>query len=222
LADDAQFFAASTFANSEKIPLFDVNRARQQGQRALAISEPWGDRAQYLMLEEERPKYLSTRCSLLLSMAHNEIISNRDNPDPVLALSFLEMARRIQPPTRGAYKLRSQCNLLLGKPLEAREDMRLAEDGATPISAHDWFLEGESQRMSNAGSSALATVGEVSKSHENLERAIDNYRRVLELEPRNYWARFQLGRCLFEFGRTAESIEALSTCIALRPESPWA
>lgn len=40
--------------------------------------------------------------------------------------------------------------------------------------------------------------------------------------PRRYWAQFQLGRCCLSQGRGSEAVEALGTCIALRPDSPWA
>ena len=55
-----------------------------------------------------------------------------------------------------------------------------------------------------------------------MKKAIAEYRQALVLDPDHYWALFQLGRCSLSLGRLAEAVETLGTCVALKPQSPWA
>ena len=54
-----------------------------------------------------------------------------------------------------------------------------------------------------------------------MDKAIDQYRQALRIDPDHYWSHFQLGRCYLSLSRLAEAVEALGACVALRPEAPW-
>src|SRR5262249_11374702 len=59
-------------------------------------------------------------------------------------------------------------------------------------------------------------------NRKDVEEAIREYRLALQLDPRHFWGRFRLGRCLLALDESQEAVEVLSGCIALRPDSPWA
>ena len=54
-----------------------------------------------------------------------------------------------------------------------------------------------------------------------MERAIEEYREALRIDPEHYWSQFQLGRSYLSLSRRAEAVEALGACVALRPDAPW-
>jgi tetratricopeptide (TPR) repeat protein len=54
-----------------------------------------------------------------------------------------------------------------------------------------------------------------------MERAIDEYRQALRIDPDHYWSHLQLGRSFLSLSRFAEAVEALGACVALRPDAPW-
>jgi tetratricopeptide (TPR) repeat protein len=56
----------------------------------------------------------------------------------------------------------------------------------------------------------------------DFSEAISEYRKALQIDPAHYWSNFQLARCLINAGKLPEAIEAFGTCIALKPEAPWA
>jgi tetratricopeptide (TPR) repeat protein len=100
-----------------------------------------------------------------------------------------------------------------------------ARDPRTPATAEDHFQLGELFRLNQ-----VVRVTDVhppsepvsALRDENLKRAVEEYRRALNQDPRHYWAHFQLGRCYLGLGRHNEAIETLGACIALRPDTPWA
>ena len=67
LADEAQFFAASTDASSERVPYYEPRRATA-AHRGGAIATPWGERAENLPLDKERYEFLQSQYELLLLM----------------------------------------------------------------------------------------------------------------------------------------------------------
>ncbi len=92
-------------------------------------------------------------------------------------------------------------------------------DNATAL---DYFLLGESYRRTPQARSVREVEQEDDGDRpERLERAIEAYRKALEIDPNDYWSHFQLGRCYIRLGRFAEGVEALGSCVALRPQAPW-
>jgi serine/threonine protein kinase/Flp pilus assembly protein TadD len=223
LADEAQYFAANADAISERVPYYDPRRATAAGNAALAIAENWGPQAERLPLPQERRTLKQTHAALLFLMAKTELEQDRDTSSARQALAMLDTAQKIMPPSRSFLLLRSQCRARLEDKQAAQRDQEQALKPQTPITAQDYFVEGELLRVKDSGSSALRLAEDEGKpDREYLLQAIDSYRNALQLDPQHYWARFQLGRCLLALGRGPEAVEALSACAALRPDSPWA
>jgi tetratricopeptide (TPR) repeat protein len=87
--------------------------------------------------------------------------------------------------------------------------------------AQELFLQGERRRLQSAV--IFPASGRLQGANrDHLLGAVSLYQAALENDPAHYWARFQLARCYLALGRTAESVEAFSACIALRPQTPWA
>jgi tetratricopeptide (TPR) repeat protein len=226
LADEAQFFAANTDAISERVPYYEPRRAMEAGTAALAIAAPWGDRANGLPLTEERAEFLRSQYALVLLMAQAKLKSLAPDDSPQQALTLLDRARTMGPPSRGYFAIRSECLASLGESQAAQLERERASGPATPVTAQDHFLAGEQLRLRDAGASGRAVTEMIDERadlrREHLNAALDEYRQALALDPQHYWARFQTGRCLLALGRTPEAIGVLSGCVALRPASPWA
>ena len=102
-----------------------------------------------------------------------------------------------------------------------RREEEQANDTTKPMTAQDHFFRGELLRDLDVGAGAAAMGNDKPLPRRHLNDVLAEYSQTLKLDPRHYWARFQLGRCLLALGRTPEAIEALGACIALRPNSPW-
>lgn len=91
------------------------------------------------------------------------------------------------------------------------------------MTAQDWFLVGEMQRTSvNQFNRISSKPFEYKSGGSPLLSAIAAYQQALQLDPKHYWSQFQLARCYLMNQRGPEAVAALGTCIALRPEAPWA
>ena len=84
------------------------------------------------------------------------------------------------------------------------------------------FSPGKSYARKTPARHGARIASDNAPAREHLDRAIIEYRLALRLHPRHYWARYQLGQCLLALGKTHEAVEALSGCLALRPDYPWA
>ncbi len=222
LADEAQYFAANTDAIAERVPYYDSDHARAVGKAALAIADHWGEQAELLPLSDARAEFLQSHSALLILMAQTALQGGQHSAEPHLALALLDKANAIQPASRGYYQLRCIGLTLLGEHDAADRDKTRANHPDTAVTAQDHFLQGELLRMGDAGSAANMLGEDAQPRREHLTNAIDEYRSALRLDPRHFWARFQLGRCLLALGRGPEAIETLSACVAIRPDSPWA
>jgi tetratricopeptide (TPR) repeat protein len=52
------------------------------------------------------------------------------------------------------------------------------------------------------------------------EAASDEFRRALDLDPRDFWANFHQGVCDYRLGRFADALAAFRVCVALSPSTP--
>ena len=118
--------------------------------------------------------------------------------------------------------MRIRCLALLDEHVAARRDQQDSDRLQLPATAADYFLQGESHRCQDIGASTRLLGDESHQRGMYLAQAIEEYQQALRLDPRHYWARFQLGRAQLALGQTAEAIATLSACIAVRPKSPWA
>jgi tetratricopeptide (TPR) repeat protein len=222
LADEAQFFAANTDAASEEVPYYDGARAKADGEAALAIAAPWGAQAEQLPLVDQRADFLQVGYNLHLLLAQLNLQASRNAGSAREALALLDAATALGQPSRGYYQLRSRCLTLLNRPEAAHNDSQRSAAPETRVSAEDHFLEGESLRWEDVAGNAHSIDDSSAEHRKRLARAIEAYQSALRLDPRHYWAQYQLGRCLLALGRPREAVEALAACVAMRPDSPWA
>jgi len=220
LADEAQFFAANSDALTEQAPYYDPQRAMNFGEQALARASAWGDDGAKLPLVGERTALKSELHDLQLIVANlHQRLEVADSQTTALAL--LERAERLQAPSRASQLIRLRCLRQLGRAAETKQEAELGMSPPAGLTAIDWFLEGEFQRT-NAAEQRDPWLPSGSSDSAAIEQAIYAYQQALRIDPRHYWAQFQLARCYLRMQRGPEAVEALGTCIALRPEAPWA
>lgn len=122
------------------------------------------------------------------------------------AVDLLELAehfetRRIP---RALFEDRSNYRLQLGDRVGADADLGRAQLIEVQT-ARDHYLRG----------TALA-------AERKFDAAIQELKAALLLEPKHFWARFQLGICLYELGRFRQAADIYSVCEALWLECAWA
>jgi tetratricopeptide (TPR) repeat protein len=222
LADETRFYAASTNPIAERAPYYDGPRAEAAGQQALAIARGWGPGLEGLPLAEERGPMREELYDLLLLLVQAKSRHVRGPKAAQEMLAFLDQARALGAPSRSYYRLRSECYGLLGKDQEAAEERRRAGALETPATALDHFLLGEDYRTQAARLPDSRPDGTTwQPDRDLLGKAVDEYQQAVQKRPSHYWSHFQLGRCYLGLGQGAEAVEALGTCVALRPDSPW-
>jgi Flp pilus assembly protein TadD len=209
LADEAQFFAASTDAVGERAPYFVPQRGEEVARAAERIASRWGQGLEELALPGEEPALRREVYDLLLLLAQlrSEAIS-APRTAAEEGLKLLERAAALEKPSRGYYRVQASCYRLLARLEDALAAERLATAADTPGTAHDSFLLGEELRRHSAPG--------------NLKDAIKEYQQALREDPTHYWARFQLGRCLLAMGQDDRAIDELSVCIQQQPNAPYA
>jgi eukaryotic-like serine/threonine-protein kinase len=52
------------------------------------------------------------------------------------------------------------------------------------------------------------------------EAASDEFRRAIDLDPRDFWSNFHQGVCDYRLGRFADALAAFRVCVALSPSTP--
>jgi tetratricopeptide (TPR) repeat protein len=221
LAEEMRFFVASTNPVAAQAPFFDARAGLAKGQAALALAAGWGERLDAFPLPGERPALARDLYDLLLLLAQvkGEQSAGADGGREMLPL--LDRAALLAPPTRSYHRLRAVALGRLGEPDAALEEEK-ARDPKTSLTALDHFLLGESYRIPLTRPEELQDRnGTWRPNRVALERAAEQYRQALRLDPNHYWSHFQLGGCLLSLDRGAEAVQAYGTCIALRPNSPW-
>jgi tetratricopeptide (TPR) repeat protein len=222
LAEEMQFYAATTDSMSEHTPYFDPKKGDETGRAALAVLDRWGPALEDLPLPEEQDRARQELHDLLLLMAQ---VKSAQATDPAAAremLALLDRANALHEPSRSSYRLEAQAHRTLGEAAKADEEQRRADDPQTPATALDHFLLGERYRQETVKEASAQTEAQVWELNRfRRARAIEEYRAALALDPKHFWAHFQIGRCSLQLKRTAEAVEALTYCVALRPESPW-
>jgi tetratricopeptide (TPR) repeat protein/tRNA A-37 threonylcarbamoyl transferase component Bud32 len=113
--------------------------------------------------------------------------------------------------------------LLLGDDRRAGEELRRVPDAGGHATALEHFLAAERHRARAASPTAAGGDGtDWRPNAAELHQAIAEYKEALRIEPQHYWSYFQMGRCYLSLGQGTEAVEALGTCVALRPDRPWA
>jgi len=222
LADERQFHVALTTPAGERLLHYDSNRGEVAGRKALETAERLTAEIDQLPLPPERDTFHKELHDLLLLMVQAQCQQSPAHGAVKELLDRLDRAAALQKPSRGYHRLRARCYRLQGDKKQAEEEERRAEDPGLPATALDHFLLAEQCRAEAAVPDAAQ--GDATSGQPNpklLQRAVDHYQKALRLEPRHFWCYFQLGRCYLSLGQGSEAVEALDTCVALRPEQPW-
>ena len=169
----------------------------------------------------EKEAFETKHYNLLLLTVQTQIHgASHDKATLDKALAELDQAVVLGQPSRSVFLLKEKCYEFLRHPDQAEKQAELASQA--PENALSHFLEGEWLRVeANALKSVDSDGTDWKPNAKKLEEAIDQYKKALRQEPKNFWCFFQMGRCYLGLGRAADALEALTTCVALRPEAPW-
>ncbi len=227
LADEVQFFAANTDSIGEQTPYFAPQHALHLADQALNLAGVWGRDGRGLPLPNERDRFVNDLHTLLLVSANLYQQSSSTPESQQMAMNLLDQAAALPAGvTRGYHGIRERCLRLLARPSDADREAELAKEMNARKTGLDWFLDGELQRKQSSGfASKVNSIdfsGRWPAESEFIPEAIAAYQRAIQLDPQNYWARYQLARCYLKMQRGPEAVEALGACVALRPDTPWA
>jgi serine/threonine protein kinase/Flp pilus assembly protein TadD len=220
LCEERQFYAASPVPSGEQRLHYDAPRGDVAGRKALDVADRLTREID--RLPGERDAFFQEFHDLLLLLVQ---AGCRHSPEPrgvAKLLEYLDRAVALRGPSRGSYRLRARCCQLLGDNRRADEETRHAGQAGLADTALDHFLEAERCRTEALDPAAAGERVDWQPNADLLRQAIDHYRQAVRLDPTNYWAHFQLGRCYLILRQGSEAAEALSTCVALHPASPWA
>jgi tetratricopeptide (TPR) repeat protein len=127
------------------------------------------------------------------------------------AVNAFDQALRVNPRYVEAYLNRAVVLNQLGRIADAQESMaRAAELGAADESGYPAVV-------ANKLANAHAALGNDYRAAGSLDRAIEQYRRALELRPGFSDIRLALGRALVEQGRHGEAVAVLDEVLSVRP-----
>ncbi len=223
LADLARFYAATTDPVAENAPYFDPQQGEAKALAALALAAKWGPALAATPAAGRGCSAQTNRCTT--APPHG----SRQEPANRRAGRGAGDARPARPRRRSwALRLRATSAFVpwpIGSP---------ATIGRRPRSNSGPMIRGSSHPRSITSSLVRATGRRRPPGREKhrsgktwqpdpdrMERAIDQYRQALRIDPEHYWSQFQLGRSYLSLSRFAEAVEALGACIALRPDAPW-
>ena len=223
LADEAQYFAATSGRLDDSSPYYDSIVAERVADDAIRISDTWGERLEGLSLDEMRGSVKETLHSLLLTTVQSQL-NRRLEPDSLeKSRSLLVRAEALHGKSESSTRLRAALDgsAELEEANEVADSVTVAnlgkEAGKTAL---DHFLNAEELRRQASRSGAAD--GDEWKAHaELLEQAMAGYRSAIRLRAGDFWSHFQMGRCYVSLGKYSEGVETFGACVALRPDSPW-
>jgi tetratricopeptide (TPR) repeat protein len=221
LADEARYLAANTDPITEAAVYFDPKEGERTGQAALAIAAKWGPTCDQLPLTEEREPLRRNLADLRLVLANLK----SDAAGPNASIERLELpmpSGRIRALTRDAATMVALVQQNLDNANQA-ENHQKAGGSQNRLTSLDHFFRGEAfRKASHYRGDDPGKLKDSKPDTTQMNKAIDEYRSALRLDPQHYWSQFQLGRCLIALNRSDEAIEALGACVALRPDAAWA
>jgi tetratricopeptide (TPR) repeat protein len=154
-------------------------------------------------LTQEGPAFADALNLLGLSLA---MIDRTDE-----ALVAFDQALRVNPRYVEAYLNRAVVLNQLGRENEARQSMARAEELGAPDES------GFPTVVANKLANAHLALGHAYREAGSLERAIEQFRRALELRPEFNDVRLALGRALIEDSQPADAAQVLDAVLRIRP-----
>lgn len=223
LADEAQYFAATSGRLDDSTPYYDPVVAARVTDDALRVSDFWGDNLEGLPLGEMQDSVKETLHSLLLTTVQSQLNEDLDSESIAKSKSLLDRAESLHGRTESLLRLRAELEKLTDGRTGASDDVSEIEadsNNVTEKTALDHFLNAEDLRRQASRSGA--TDGDEWSAHADLlEQAIAGYRSAIRIRANDFWSHFQMGRCFVSLGKYSEGVETFGACVALRPDSPW-
>jgi serine/threonine protein kinase/Flp pilus assembly protein TadD len=223
LADEAQYFAATSGRLDDSTPYYDPVVAERVAGDAIRISDAWGDHLEGLPLDGMRSSVKETLYSLLLTTVQSQLNRNMDSELIEKSRSLLARAQALHGKSESLLRLRGALDEATtddAAVLVAGSDTTMSKGQQVGKTALDYFLNAEELRRQASRSGA--TDGDEWKAHvELIEQAIAGYRSAIRIRAGDFWSHFQMGRCYLSLGKYSEGVETFGACVALRPESPW-
>jgi serine/threonine protein kinase/tetratricopeptide (TPR) repeat protein len=226
-AGDALYYAASVDASTERAPYFDLRYGQRSAERALELAERWRDGMKDFPLSRSQTADFRSEVYRLLLLTAQARNARREPTGPTLEL--LERAAAAAAtnagPTSGYHRILAETYRLAGAGEAAATSAAVTEKQraeAAPPGPEDWFLDAEQSRQQSAAPGVQASAEARTGRDAALAKAAESYLKVLALEPKHYWAHFQLARCYLGLRRGEEAIGEFGACVALEPDAPWA
>jgi tetratricopeptide (TPR) repeat protein len=222
-AEEATMYCAFQDPGTDFIPYIDLGKAEEAGRAALASLAPYAPDLGKLPLEGERPAVKAELYDLLVLLAQTKG-RRAAGPEAVRGMTeLLDRAAVLRAPTTSHHLVRAEGWRLLGDKGKAAAEEARARAAKAPPGALDHFLSGERLRTQHARAGQGAGEAKQSKeATERLKNAIKEYRQALGLDPRHYWAHFQIAQCYLAMREVDAAVEELGYCVGLQPEIPWA
>jgi Tfp pilus assembly protein PilF len=229
-AEEARFYAAKASPVTENSEFFDVSKAENTVQEALAVADRWGKDLVDLPFEDQRSKLKDEMYELLLEYAQLKTLTPGAE-SAQKALTILDRAASLRAATRSFHRLRAHCLKVLDKEDKGKLDAARATQANVPVTALDFYLQGEQFRHeSMAPGQEPANFkdkdGKDTKKPPRARRdlllqAMAKYREALAIDPDHYWSYFQLGAGYLGLEQAKEAVETLGACVASRKDAPW-
>ena len=136
LADEAQYFAATSGRLDDSTPYYDPVVAERVAGDAIRISDAWGDHLEGLPLDVMRSSVKETLYSLLLTTVQSQL--NRNMDSELIEKSRSLLARASTPPRTAGARLRMEptAPALRGLPPKARGAGELRTANSAHASRH--------------------------------------------------------------------------------------
>jgi tetratricopeptide (TPR) repeat protein len=219
LADERQYYTGLIVPSGERNLQYDIPRGEKAGAEALKLAA--GIQKKDALPSLEKEEFETAYHDLILLTVQTKIQNATDDAAFKKALEQLDLAAALREPSRGLYLLKKMCYEDLNNKKLAEKQAELVSQSAETALSH--FLEGEWLRMEANDLKYGGDDGTDWKPNAaKLEGAIGHFQKALRLDPKNFWCTFQMSRCYLGLGRADDALNALKTCVALRPNQPWA
>ena len=208
LADMARYYAATTDPVAESAPYFDPQQGEARALAALAITSRWGPTLERLLLPDEIDPLKRSLHDLLLLTAQ-AMSQHTTGPDEVQEMLACWIARPCWVLRPGVFSgcvpsPSGDAATLVRRPTTS--DGRTIQRFRRPRSITFCEVKTTGKTLAQTGERSERSAWE--PEPERMEKAIEEYRQALRIDPEHYWSQFQLGRSYLSLSRLAEAVAA--------------
>jgi eukaryotic-like serine/threonine-protein kinase len=133
------------------------------------------------------------------------------------AISWLDQAESLLPPTRALYVWRQGIKEKIGDLKEAQED-KVKGEAIVPNSPVDHFWHGYAERLRGE---LFRKNKDLAKASESFRNAKTEYAKFLQARPENDWGYLEWAKCQGLLGNPSDALVGFTACIQLRDENAW-